>query len=200
MQKLERARKIATPLRATASSHRIFGFTMAEPQAAVVVASAVPMTATAVPMTAAAVPTYATAVPMTATAMPVTTTTAVPMAAAVPLSGVQLDVPTAAAVPVQQAPVRAQFRRQQSLQQVYREHLSLNNKEHRGRNVCFHILFVLGCIFSAFCLVRTAQGCGCPDGYSYNTGSDSSGCHCSGDMFTGRWDCGHEVRYFVPVA
>merc|ERR1719198_1939859 len=57
------------------------------------------------------------------------------------------------------------------------------------------LIFVIGFLVSGFSMVRIfVQGCGCPDGYSYHSGS-SDGCHCSGDMFTCRWDCGGDVCF-----
>lgn len=70
------------------------------------------------------------------------------------------------------------------------------NKRPLWQKTVFVAMIIVGFLFSGFAVVRTfVQGCGCPDGFSYSNGADSGGCHCSGDMFTCRWDCGGNVCF-----
>merc|ERR1712118_413930 len=72
---------------------------------------------------------------------------------------------------------------------------SLFRQRPMWQKVIIALVIVIGFLASGFSMVRIfVQGCGCPEGYSYHSGS-SDGCHCSGDIFTCRWDCGGGVCF-----
>ena len=125
--------------------------------------------------TAVAMPTMPVATATaTATPMPTATASVAPM-------------PVAAAVPVQpvaSAPVP--YARAQSfggaVAQFNRKPLWVRAT---SAGCCFLFLLLGGFMF-----VRTLiMGCGCPSGYEYSTGSDSSRCDCDGDVFTCSYQC-----------
>merc|ERR1719482_2497163 len=58
--------------------------------------------------------------------------------------------------------------------------------------LCCGAIVVFGA-FSAFMFVKDViMGCGCPAGYEYSDGRDSTSCSCNGDTFTCEYECSND--------